>query len=206
MEKKENKKNQNLRGATKGREEAMEAVDQEVHPHQEERNQKGKETDELRRKLEEKEKELKEHHDRLLRLAADFENYKKRAAKEKEEWTKFANEDLIKAILPFIDNLERAVSHAEKIADTGVLIEGVRLTIEQLLQALTRFGLSSFESVGRPFDPSVHEAMLVVETEKHEPNQVVEEFQKGYLLNDRLLRPATVSVSKSPEKEAQTSE
>lgn len=206
MEKKENKKNQNLRGATKGREEAMGAAGQEVHPHQEERNQKEKETDELRRKLEEKEKELKEHHDRFLRLAADFENYKKRAAKEKEEWTKFANEDLIKAILPFIDNLERAVSHAEKIADTGVLIEGVRLTIQQLLQALNRFGLSSFESVGRPFDPSVHEAMLVVETEKHEPNQVVEEFQKGYLLNDRLLRPATVSVSKSPEKEAQTSE
>jgi molecular chaperone GrpE len=113
---------------------------------------------------------------------------------------------LIRGILPFIDNLERAVNHAEKIADTGVLIEGVRLTIQQLLQGLNRFGLTTFESVGKPFDPTVHEAMLVVETDQHEPNQVVEEFQKGYLLNDRLLRPATVSVSKAPEKEALTLE
>jgi molecular chaperone GrpE len=165
-----------------------------------------KEIEELKKKLEEKEKEAKENYDRLLRTAADFENYKKRAAREKEDWTKFANEDLIRAILPFIDNLERAVNHAQKIADTGVLVEGVQLTIQQLLQALNKFGLSSFESVGKPFDPAMHEAMLVVETDKHEPNQVVEEFQKGYLLNDRLLRPATVSVSKPPEKEVRTSE
>jgi molecular chaperone GrpE len=165
-----------------------------------------KEIEELKKKLEEKEKEAKENYDRLLRTAADFENYKKRAAREKEDWTKFANEDLIRAILPFIDNLERAVNHAQKIADTGGLVEGVQLTLQQLLQALNKFGLSSFESVGKPFDPAMHEAMLVVETDKHEPNQVVEEFQKGYLLNDRLLRPATVSVSKSPEKEVRTSE
>ena len=165
-----------------------------------------KEIEELKKKLEEKEKEAKENYDRLLRTAADFENYKKRAAREKEDWTKFANEDLVRAILPFIDNLERAVNHAQKIADTGVLVEGVQLTLQQLLQALNKFGLSSFKSVGKPFDPAMHEAMLVVETDKHEPNQVVEEFQKGYLLNDRLLRPATVSVSKPPEKEVRTSE
>jgi len=165
-----------------------------------------KEIEELKKKLEEKEKEAKENYDRLLRTAADFENYKKRAAREKEDWTKFANEDLIRVILPFIDNLERAVNHAQKIVDTGVLVEGVQLTLQQLLQALNKFGLSSFESIGKPFDPAMHEAMLVVETDKHEPNQVVEEFQKGYLLNDRLLRPATVSVSKPPEKEVQTSE
>jgi len=167
---------------------------------------KEKEVEELKKKLEEKEKEAKENYERLLRTAADFENYKKRAAREKEDWTKFANEDLLKAILPFIDNLERAVNHAQKVKDTGVLIEGVRLTLQHLLQALNKFGLSSFESVGKPFDPAMHEAMLVVETDKHEPNLVVEEFQKGYLLNDRLLRPATVSVSKPPEKEIRTSE
>ena len=167
---------------------------------------KEKEVEELKKRLEETEKEAKENYERLLRTAADFENYKKRAAREKEDWTKFANKDLIRAILPFIDNLERAVNHAQKVVDTGVLIEGVRLTLQQLLQALNKFGLSSFESVGKPFDPAIHEAMLVVETDKHEPNQVVEEFQKGYLLNDRLLRPATVSVSKPPEKEVRTSE
>ncbi len=209
MERKENKKeNQKHKGPEKkNTRDSSETVDEELHLLMEEdTEEKEKEIDELKKKLEEKEKEIKENPDRLLRLAADFENYKKRAVKEKEDWTKFANEDLIKAILPFIDNLERAVNHAQKVSDTGVLIEGVRLTLQQLLQALNRFGLSTFESVGKPFDPTVHEAMLVVETDQHEPNQVVEEFQKGYLLKDRLLRPATVSVSKTPEKEVQTSE
>jgi molecular chaperone GrpE len=182
-----------------------EIVKEETHP----KNKKKKEDrdiEELKKKLEEKTKESKENYDRLLRMAADFENYKKRAAKEKEDWTKFANEDLIKGMLPFIDNLERAVNHAQKVNDAGVLIEGVRLTLQQLLQSLNKFGLSSFESLGKPFDPAVHEAMLIVETDQYEPNRVMEEFQKGYLLNDRLLRPATVSVSKPLEKEAQTSE
>jgi molecular chaperone GrpE len=159
----------------------------------------------LEKKGEEKEKELKEAQDRFLRMAADFDNYKKRAAREKEEYIKYAHEDLLKAILPLIDNLERAVHHAEKVQETGVLIEGVRLTLHQILQTLHKFGLSRFESVGKPFDPAMHEAMLVVETDQKEPNQVVEEFQKGYMLNERLLRPATVSVSKLPAKEAQAS-
>ena len=160
------------------------------------------EVEELKKRLNEKEKEAKENLDRLLRMAADFENYKKRAAREKEDWTKFSNEDLIKSILPFIDNLERAVDHAEKVIDAGVLIEGIKLTLQQILQTLNRFGLTPFESVGKPFDPARHEAMLVVETDRHEPDQVVEEFQKGYFLNERLIRPATVSVSKFPSKEA----
>jgi molecular chaperone GrpE len=209
MDKKEiKKKNQSPKGPeNKEEEDLFGTLGEEINLHlDEERQEKEKEMAELKKKLEEKEKEIKEHHDRLLRLAADFENYKKRAARDKEDWTKFANEDLLRTILPFIDNLERAINHAQKVADTGVLIEGVRLTIQQILQSLNKFGLSSFQSVGKPFDPTVHEAMLVVETDTHEPNQVVEEFQKGYLLNDRLLRPATVSVSKPPEKEAQTSE
>src|SRR4030043_2271260 len=139
-----------------------------------------KDAGEFKKPLEEREKEAKENYDRLLRMAADFDNYKKRAAREKEEFTKFANEDLIKATLPFIDNLERAVNHAEKVEDAGVLIEGVRLTIQEHLQTLNKFGLSSFESVGKPFDPAVHEAILVAPPDQHKPNQVVEEFQKGY--------------------------
>ncbi len=158
--------------------------------------------EELRRELEQKDKELKETHDRLLRLAADFENYKKRAAKDKEDWHKYANEDLLRSILPFIDNLERAVDHSEKAKDVESLIEGVKLTIQQLLQALSKFGLSTFESAGKPFDPAVHEAMLVVQTDDVEPNHVMKEFQRGYRLNDRLLRPATVSVTKRLEKES----
>lgn len=189
----------------KGEEELQELseVHGEAKPHRnkKKKDEKDHEVEELKKKLEDKEKEAKENFDRLLRTAADFENYKKRALREKEDWTKFANEDLIKTILPFIDNLERAVNHAEKVNDAGVLIEGTRLTIQQILQALNRLGLTSFESIGKPFDPTCHEAMLVVETDQHEPDHVVEEFQKGYLLNDRLLRPATVSVSKPPARE-----
>jgi molecular chaperone GrpE len=173
---------------------------------EEDKREKFKEIEELKRKLEEKENEVKEHYDRLLRMAADFDNYKKRAAREKEEWTKFANEDLIKGILPFIDNLERAVNHSEKTKDFQSLVEGIKLTVQQLLNTLNKFGVSPIESLGKPFNPTVHQAMLLVETDQHEPNQVVEEFQKGYLLNERLLRPATVSVSKLPVKEVQASE
>ncbi len=162
------------------------------------------EIEELRKKLEEKEKEAQENHDRLLRMAADLDNYKKRAAREKEEWVRFANEDLLKAVLPFADNLERAVNHSEKTTDIQSLVKGVKLTIQQLLQALNKFGVSRFESVGKPFDPAVHEAMLVVETDKEKPHHVIQEFQKGYLLNDRLLRPATVSVSKPLEEIQET--
>jgi molecular chaperone GrpE len=207
VEKKEKKNKHQGRSGEEKSETLLENFGQELQIHlEEEKKEKEKEIEELKKKLEEKEKEVKEHYDRLLRVAADFDNYKKRAVREKEEWTKFANEDLIKAILPFIDNLERAINHAEKVEDAGVLIEGVRLTIQQLLQALNKFGLSSFESVGKPFDPAMHEAILLVPTDQHEPNQVVEEFQKGYLLNDRLIRPATVSVSKPPEKEVQATE
>jgi molecular chaperone GrpE len=153
--------------------------------------------------LDEKEKEVKEAHDRMLRVAADFENYKKRAAREKEELIKFSNEEVIKAILPFVDNLERAVDHSEKARDVESLVEGVKLTIQQLLQALSKFGLSPIESMGKPFDPAFHEAVMVVATDRHQPNHVVEEFRKGYLLHDRLIRPAAVSVSKPSEKETQ---
>lgn len=180
-----------------------EAKSKKPKTEKEDRNQ---EIEGLKKRLEEKEKEAKENLDRLLRTAADFENFKKRAAREKEDWLKFANEELIRSILPFIDNLERAVSHAEKVADTGVLIEGIKLTLQQIHQTLSRFGLVSFESVGKPFDPERHEAMIMVETDLHEPNQVVEEFQRGYLLNERLLRPATVSVAKPPSKETQVAE
>ncbi len=188
-----------VEGTAKQQEETTPEVKNQKHKKKKEEIEK--EIEELKIKLEEKEKEAKENYERMLRVAADLENYKKRSLREKEEWRKFANEDLIRAILPFVDNLERAVNHAEKVEDANVLIEGVRLTLQQLHQTLNRFGVSPVESVGKPFDPTIHEAMLVVETDQHEPNQVLEEFQKGYFLNDRLLRPATVSVAKLPKKE-----
>jgi len=164
---------------------------------------KEEDLEDLRKKLDEKEKEVKEIHDRMLRLAADLENYKKRATREKEELVKFSNEEVIKSILPFVDNLERAVDHSDKASEAESLVEGAKLTIRQLLQALNKFGLSPIESLGKPFDPTFHEAVMVVATDQHQPNHVVEEFRKGYLLHDRLIRPAAVSVSKPLGNEAQ---
>ena len=197
------KKNENHTGSEGGGGETiLETLGNEFRSHREEdRETQEKEVNELKEKLEEKEKEARDHHDRLLRVAADFENYKKRAAREKEDWVKYANEDLMKGILPFVDNLERALNHAEKAEDSPNVMEGLKLTLQQLLQTLFRFGLSPIESVGKPFDPTVHEAMIAVETDQHEPNQVLEEFQKGYFLKDRLLRPSTVSVSKAREQD-----
>jgi len=203
MERKEKKNHHETRSKEKDQGPLIEKIDKEFHLIlEEEKGEKEKEIKELKQKVEEKEREIKEHNDRLLRVAADFDNYKKRAAREKEEWVKFANEDLIKSILPSVDNLERAINHSEKTEDIQSLVEGVKLTLQQLLQTLNKFGVSPIESLGKPFDPALHEAMLVVETDQQEANRVVEEFQKGYLLNDRLLRPATVSVSKPSEKEA----
>jgi len=207
MERKEKKNHYQTRSREKDQEHSIENIDEKLRLNlEEEKKEREKEIEELKKKVEKQEKEIREHHDRLLRVAADFDNYKKRMAREKEEWVKFANEDLIKSILPFVDNLERAINHSEKTGDTQGLVEGIKLTLQQLLQALNKFGVSPIESLGKPFDPAKHEAMLVVETDQHEPNRIVEEFQKGYLLNDRLLRPATVSVSKPSEKEAQTTE
>ena len=208
MERKEKKKNQHQTESKETeRETVIENIGEELHRHLEEEGiEREKEIEGLKKKVEEKEKEVKEHHDRLLRVAADLDNYKKRMAREKEEWVKYANEDLIKSILPFVDNLERAVNHSEKTEDIQSLVEGIRLTVQQLLQTLNKFGVSPIESLGKPFDPTMHEAMLVVETDQHEPNQIVEEFQKGYLLNNRLLRAATVSISKLPEKVTQKRE
>jgi molecular chaperone GrpE len=201
MKDKDRKKDENHAVSGEGGgDNVLETLSNELRSHiEEDKREQEKEIGELKTKLEEREKEVKEHYDRLLRVAADFENYKKRAAREKEDWVKYANEDLMKTILPFVDNLERALNHAEKGENNQSVLEGLRLTLQQLLQALYRFGLSPIESVGKPFDPTVHEAMIAVETDQHEPNHVLEEFQKGYFLKDRLLRPATVSVSKARE-------
>jgi molecular chaperone GrpE len=151
----------------------------------------------LKTQLEEKAKETKENYDRFLRVQAELENYKKRVEREKSNLVRYGNEELIKAILPVIDNLERALDHPQGENPDG-LTEGIKITLNQLLQVLEKFGLTPIASVGEPFDPSRHEAMMQVESADHEPNTVVSELQKGYFLNDRLIRPAMVSVAQPP--------
>ena len=138
---------------------------------------------------------LKETHDRFLRTAAEFENFKKRAQKEKEDATKFGIERLLKDFLPVMDNLERALDHAEQHALSQV-IEGVRLVQKLFENALAKHGVVGFSAVGKPFDPSVHEALMQQESDQP-PGTVVSEMSRGYKLNDRLVRPAAVVVAKA---------
>jgi molecular chaperone GrpE len=154
----------------------------------------------LRQQLEAKEQEAKTNYDRLLRQAAELENFKKRTIREREDSIRFANEALIKDLLPVVDNLERAVAHAQGGGNGKPLVEGVEMVIRGLLDVFNKHGVTQIEAIGQPFDPVKHEAMAQVESENHEPNTVVEEHHKGYLLHSRLLRPALVSVSKRGKK------
>jgi molecular chaperone GrpE len=139
------------------------------------------------------EEQAKEYYERLLRLTAEFDNYKKRMAREKADFMRYANENLVKDLLESVDNLERALSHEAENGSEG-LAEGVRLTLKMLLETLARHGVKPVEAVGKPFDPNFHEAVSQVGVDHVDNNHVVEEYQRGYLLHDRLLRPAMVLV------------
>ena len=137
---------------------------------------------------------LKDTHERLLRTAAEFDNFKKRAVKEKEDVQRFGIERLLKDFLPVMDNLERALDHAEQ-HDLAQVIEGVRLVQKLFETTLAKHGVIGFSALGKPFDPGLHEALM--QQESDEPaGTVVSEMARGYKLNDRLVRPAAVVVAK----------
>jgi molecular chaperone GrpE len=126
-----------------------------------------------------------------------MENMKRRFQRDKEGLVKFSNESLIKELLPIVDNLEQAVLHAHNQEPSEGLREGVELTLKALRDQLGKAGLAEITSLGRPFDPNVHEAVGVMEDEEAEPDTVLQEVQKGYTLNERLIRPARVIVNKA---------
>ncbi|MBE9486274.1 MAG: nucleotide exchange factor GrpE [Chloroflexi bacterium] len=152
--------------------------------------------DQLRAEVEQVQAEVQIHQEQYLRTLADMENLRKRTQREKEELAKYANENILREILPVIDNLERAVEHAEQAENSEGLLEGVQMTLEQFGQVLTRFGVERVESLGQPFDPALHQAMGQLETDEYPANTVARQMQKGYQLNERLLRPAMVMVAK----------
>jgi molecular chaperone GrpE len=145
--------------------------------------------------------EYAELKDRHLRLAAEYDNFRRRSLKERQDLHNYANENVFKELLPIVDNLERAVTHArreEQRPDSDNLLQGVELTHRSLLQILTRHGVVEIEAQGKPFDPQVHEAVRRVPSSEHPPGTVVEVYQKGYKLKDRMLRPAMVAVASEP--------
>lgn len=159
-----------------------------------------KEDRDLMKRVEEAEKKATENYDKYLRTVADLENYKKRAVKERLEAVKYANEPIIRDILPLLDGMDRALEQACNSDDFDAFRKGLKLLQDQLLCCLEKHGVARVEALGKDFDPHVHEAMMQVEGGEHEDNKVVNEFEKGYLLHGRLLKPAKVSVCKCPKE------
>jgi molecular chaperone GrpE len=172
---------------------------------QEHKNKKlrDKSKQELLKKITEIEGESEKNYNLYVRTYAEMENIKKRAKKEKEDLAKFANESLIKDILPVIDNLDKAISHAKDNDgnnSTG-LLEGVSLTLEVMKKALEKAGLKEIVAEGKPFDPNFHEAILQQENSEVKPGHIIKELQRGYILNGRLIRPSMVIVAQGKKDE-----
>ncbi len=160
-------------GARKGLEERIEQLEAELNAKTEEANQ---------------------HKDKHLRSVADFDNFRKRALREKEEARHYGAENLLRDLLVILDNMERAV---EAAGDTEQIKQGVKMTHDQFKGILKQHGVEIMESAGNPFDPSRHEAVAHIETDEQPPGTVIHEHRRGYRLRDRLLRPSMVSVAKS---------
>ena len=152
------------------------------------------------KKLEEKSKLCDERHDQLLRLHAEFDNFKKRTAREYESLTKFANKRLIGEMLPVIDNFKRAVDSADKVSNINDLKNGIKLVLKQFEDILKQNGLEEIGSDGTQFNPDKHEAVIQVETDEHPEDTVIEEVRTGYRLHGNVIRPSLVKVSKKISK------
>jgi molecular chaperone GrpE len=148
--------------------------------------------------------EIKALQDKYLRLAAEFDNYKRLSLREQRDSARFANESLLKELLPILDNLERAVRSSKEKQRRDGLIQGVELTLKQFMETLAKFGVRPIASVGHAFDPSRHEAVARVESNTVPAGSVVDEFQRGYYLHDRILRPAMVTVSANEQADQGT--
>jgi len=151
---------------------------------------------ELEARIAEKDKEIAELKDKYLRALADGENARKRIRQQSEETIRIQKEGLLRDLLPIVDNLERAVDAARAGGGDRQILQGVEMVLRSLLDYLKTHGVAPIQSAGQPFDPSRHEAIDQVHSDSHPPNTVVEEFHRGYLIGDRILRPARVSVAK----------
>lgn len=148
---------------------------------------------------------IEELNNKYMRLYAEFDNYKKRVNKDKEELVKYGNESLLYELLPVIDSLELALKHAQEESQAGI-VQGVEMTLKELQRTLEKFGVSRIGAAGKKFDPSIHHAMTQIEREDLEEKMVAEELRTGYLFRDKVLRPSLVSVSVKPQKKAEKTE
>jgi len=156
---------------------------------------------EIQAELETAKQEAKETYDRFLRVSAEFENYKKRSAREMDDLRKYANQSLIVEMLAVVDNLERALNSSNgNSSNDKCMADGVNLTLKEILKVFEKFNVKPIESIGQSFDPNFHQAMMQEETDDYPENTVITELQKGYMIHDRLLRPSMVVVAASKAK------
>jgi len=173
---------------------APESIEESLYDEFKGEDAAGQDTEFLKAQMELKEKEVADHYNNYLRALADLENYKKRAARERAALVKYGHENLLRDFLPILDSLDRAMDAACSSDNMEAFQEGLTLVRNQFLGCLEKYGVEPIVACGLDFDPNVHEAMLEVESDSHEDRQVVDEYQKGYLYQGRLLRPAKVSV------------
>ncbi len=146
---------------------------------------------------------VEELNNKYLRLYAEFDNYKKRVNKDKEEIAKYGNESLIYELLPIIDSLELALKHASGESQAGI-VQGVEMTLKELQRTLEKFGVAKIDAAGKKFDPSIHHAMTQIERDDIEDKHVAEELRTGYLYRDKVLRPSLVAVSIKPQRSTES--
>jgi molecular chaperone GrpE len=139
--------------------------------------------------------------DAALRAKADFQNFQKRGARERSEAIRFANAELMQSLLGVVDDFERSLVAAESSDNAKAVVDGVRLVYDNFMKALRAYGLETIDALHEPFDPHVHEAVMLQPTEDHEPGTVIEEIARGYRLRDRVLRPSKVIVAQATQKE-----
>ena len=164
--------------------------------------EQGGDAEALRAQIAEKDKEIAELKDKYLRALADSENARKRIRQQSEESVRIQRESILRDLLPIIDNLERALTAARSGTDTKTIVDGVEMTVRALIDFLRAQGVTPLQSVGQTFDPNRHEAVDHVASEAHPANTVVDEFHRGYLIGERVLRPARVSVAKGNETDS----
>lgn len=153
------------------------------------------ESNPLHTELEQAKEQADEHYQRYLRTQADFDNFRRRTMKEKEDLAKYASAKVITELLPVLDNFERALSTGQEASETESFVKGVDMIFRQIQQVMEQEGVQPMNAVGEPFNPEFHQAIMQVESDEYEEGFVVEEVQKGYMLKDKVLRPAMVKVS-----------
>ena len=189
-------------GATAVQEECVEPKAEEPEEQPEEQvidqkdKKKQKRKDALKAQVEQLKAEVEEKEDWLLRLAAEFDNYKRRTSRDFGDLIRNASENIITQLVPIVDDFERALDHAKTTDDFNSLHQGVEMILNHLKEVLRKEGLEPIEALGKPFDPNFHEALMQTEDNAYDSGVVVQETQRGYILNDKVIRPAKVIVNK----------